>query len=168
MALELEFKAQSASAIDQQARAFHRATRTVSAVGSAILRYGLVLFLVGWGLYKFTPTEAEAIQPLMAHSPFLGWLTAMASPQVASDLIGVIEIALGGLLAVRRWWPGLSAIGSLGAAVEFLITLSFLFSTPGLPSDVMGFLLKDLILFGAALWTAGEALRAADASQRQS
>jgi len=42
-------------------------------------------------------------------------------------------------------------------------TLSFLFTTPGLDaqSSDAGFLLKDLTLLGAALWTAGEAFMAA-------
>jgi uncharacterized membrane protein YkgB len=54
----------------------------------------------------------------------------------------------------------------------FLSTLSLLFSTPGLwhfaewhplPATTAdgGFLMKDVFLLGAALWTAGEALRAA-------
>jgi uncharacterized membrane protein YkgB len=84
--------------------------------------------------------------------------------QGTSNLIGVVEITLGVLLAVRRWWPRLSAIGSLGASVQFLITLSFLFTTPGLSPDTQGFLMKDLMLFGAALWTAGDALRAVETS----
>jgi reactive chlorine resistance protein C len=156
-------------ALEQPARPIHLTVRTAEAISTtisaAILRYGLVLFLVGWGLYKFTDTEANAIQPLLAHSPFLGWLAALAGTQGASDIIGVIEIALGVLLAVRRWRPRVSAIGSLGASAEFLITLSFVISTPGLPSDALGFLLKDLILLGAALWTASDALRAANARQ---
>jgi reactive chlorine resistance protein C len=44
--------------------------------------------------------------------------------------------------------------------VAFLITLSFLFTTPGLSPEWQGFLTKDLVLVGAALWTAGDALRA--------
>ena len=43
----------------------------------------------------------------------------------------------------------------------FLTTLSFLATTPNV-GESAPFLLKDLTLFGAALWTAGEALQAAD------
>ena len=53
----------------------------------------------------------------------------------------------------------------------FLITLSFLLTTPGVWQPSLGFpalspspgqfLAKDLVLLGAAIWTAGEALRAA-------
>ena len=52
----------------------------------------------------------------------------------------------------------------------FLMTLSFLFSTPGWESSLGGFpslsggvgqfLLKDLVLLGAAIWSLGEALTA--------
>ena len=46
-----------------------------------------------------------------------------------------------------------------------LNTLSFLFTTPGLDpqSSDAGFLLKDLTLLGAALWSAAEANAAARA-----
>jgi uncharacterized membrane protein YkgB len=139
---------------------FAIAARTFQLLGGVVLRYGLVFFLVGIGLLKFTEAEALTIQPWVAHSPFMSWLYALTSVQGASNLIGVVEVTLGVLLAVRRWWPRLSAIGSLGASVQFLITLSFLFTTPGLTPDTQGFLMKDLMLFGAALWTAGDALRA--------
>jgi uncharacterized membrane protein YkgB len=140
------------------------AARTFERLGGGILRYGLVLLLVGIGLFKFTEVEALTIQPLVAHSPFLGWLYGVTTVQTASTLVGIVEITLGVLLAVSRWWPRLSAIGSLGASLTFLITLSFLFTTPGLSPDTQGFLMKDFMLLGAALWTAGDSLRAAQAS----
>ena len=46
-----------------------------------ILRYSLVLFLVLFGLAKFTEAEALTIQPWVANSPFLGWLYAITSVQ---------------------------------------------------------------------------------------
>ena len=141
---------------------FALGARPFEVLGAGVLRYGLVLFLVGIGLLKFTAAEATTIQPWVAHSPFLGWLYAVTSVQGASNLIGVIEVTLGGLLAVHRWWPRLSALGSLGAAGQFVVTMSFLFTTPGLSPDTQGFLIKDVMLFGAALWTAGDALRAAE------
>ena len=55
-------------------------------------------------------------------------------------------------------------LGSLLAAGTFLVTLSFLMTTPGVlePTNPFGgFLLKDLMLLGAALYTAAEALEAA-------
>ncbi len=64
--------------------------RPFELVGGVILRYGLVLFLVLFGLAKFTEAEALTIQPWVAHSPFLGWLYSVTSVQGASNLIGVI------------------------------------------------------------------------------
>src|SRR6188472_1846694 len=115
-------------AIDIGARVFER-------VGGGVLRYGLVLLLVGIGALKFTEAEALAIQSWVAHSPFLGWLYAITSVQGASNLIGAVEITIGILLAVHRWFPRLSAIGSVGASITFCITLSFLFTTPDLSPD---------------------------------
>ena len=135
----------------------------LSTAGTIVLRYSLVLFFVGFGLYKFTPQEAVGIQPLMANSLLLSWLYHLLSVGQASGLIGVIEIATGLLIAMRSFRPTLSAVGSLAAAFALLNTLSFLFTTPGLDpqSADAGFLLKDLTLLGAALWTAGEAFAAA-------
>jgi len=62
----------------------------------------------------------------------------------------------------------LSALGSVAAIAMFLTTLSFLVTTPGMwvrvegvivPSGSGGFIIKDLLLLGAAAWSAGEALR---------
>src|SRR6266508_4025241 len=46
-------------------------------VGTHVLRYGLGLLLLMWGAAKFTAFEADAIKPLVEHSPLLGWLYSM-------------------------------------------------------------------------------------------
>lgn len=142
---------------------FARYEATLLKAGQIILRYSLVFFFVALGVYKFTPQEAAAIKPLMEHSLLLFWLNPLLGDQGASALIGVFEIAFGSMIASRRFAPRISALGSLGAAFALVNTLSFLFTTPGLDpaSADAGFLLKDLTLLGAALWTAGEALSAA-------
>ena len=136
--------------------------RPFELVSGAILRYSLVLFLILFGLAKFTEGEALTIQPWVANSPFLGWLYAVTTVQGGSNVLGVIELVVGVLLAVRPWWPRASVIGSLGATIAFAITLSFLFTTPDLSPGWSGFLMKDLVLLGAALWTAGDSLRAVE------
>ncbi len=140
-------------------------------IGAAVIRYGLVIILLWVGALKFTAYEAEGIQPLVAHSPFMSWAYSVMSVQSFAILIGLVEITLGILIALRAFAPKLSAIGSIGAIFMFLITLSFALTTPGVwqpnygfpfPSPMPGqFLAKDLLLLGAAIWTAGEALRAA-------
>jgi len=136
---------------------------------AVVLRYGLVLLVLWFGLFKFTPTEAQAIQPLVANSPLLSWLYALTDVRGASRLIGIAEIMIALLIAARPISARASALGSLGATVMFLTTLSFLATTPGswgrvdgflVPTGAGGFLIKDLLLLGAALWTAYEALAA--------
>ena len=148
---------------------FSNATRLES-LGAAIIRYGLAAVLLWVGLLKFTAYEAEGIKPLVENSPILSWAYSVTSVQGFSNLLGVIEILLGILIASRRISPKASAIGSIGAMIMFLITLSFILSTPAAWQDGYGFpclsstgqsLAKDLLFFGAATWTAGEALIAA-------
>jgi len=137
---------------------------TIEAVGTGILRYGVVFLLLVIGALKFAEFEAKAIQPLVANSPFMGWLYSILSVQGVSNLIGCTEIATAILIALRRFSPMASAIGSAIAVGIFSATLSFLFTTPGGLSPqgpAFGFLVKDIVLLGAAVYTAGEALRAA-------
>jgi len=86
---------------------------TIARLGSGVMRWSLVLFFVGFGLYKFTPAEAADVAPLMAHSPVLFWVGPLLGQQGGSNLIGVIEIALGTMIAFRHVRPLLSAYGSL-------------------------------------------------------
>ncbi len=139
-------------------------------LGAGIIRYGLVIVLLWVGFLKFTPYEAEGIKPLVMNSPFLSWAYTVTSVQGFSKLLGVIEIILGILIACRSFSAKISAIGSIGSIIMFLITLSFILSTPGVWQPGFGFpylspmpgqfLAKDLLLLGAATWTAGEALAA--------
>ncbi len=149
----------------------HGAGRTLEDIGAKVIRYGLVVILLAVGALKFTAYEAEGIQGLVANSPLMSWGYSVFSVRSFAALIGVIEITLGILIATRPFAPKVSAIGSIGAIIMFLLTLTFLLTTPGVwqpgygfpfPSPMPGqFLAKDLLLLGAAIWTAGEALRAA-------
>ncbi|MBA2646164.1 MAG: DUF417 family protein [Pyrinomonadaceae bacterium] len=144
---------------------------TMESIGAKIISYGLVIILLWVGALKFTAYEAEGIQGLVSNSPFMSWMLSVMSLRTAAALIGVIEITLGVLIATRPFAPFISAIGSIGAIIMFLTTLTFVFTTPGVwqpgygfpfPSPMPGqFLAKDLLFLGAAVWTAGEALRAA-------
>jgi uncharacterized membrane protein YkgB len=134
-----------------------------------VMRYGLVIIILWFGLFKFTPTEAQAIQPLVSKSPLLSWLYAVTDVGGVSRIIGCAEIVIAFLMALRPFSWRASAAGSMGATLMFLTTLSFLVTTPGswgrvdgflVPVAAGGFLIKDVLLLGAALWTAGEALSA--------
>lgn len=132
-------------------------------IGIGILRYGLLGLLLLWGSFKFFAFEANAVQPLVENSPFLFWLLPMFGLRVTSDIIGVLEVSTGLLIATRHWSPRLSAYGSLTATVIFAVTLSFLVTTPGalgISSPLNGFLLKDIMFLGGSLVTAADAFSA--------
>ena len=138
--------------------------------GTPFLRYGLALIFFWFGFLKFTAFEAEGIAPLVMHSPLLSWAFDAFGKQGISNIIGVIELAVGVLIVTRARSARLSGIGSLGAAITFLITLTFLLSTPGVWQEGYGFpflsgkvgqfLIKDVVLLAASIWTAGEAFAA--------
>jgi uncharacterized membrane protein YkgB len=128
--------------------------------GQAVARYSVVLFFLLFGLAKFTAPEAAAIHPLLIHSPFLSWLPGLFDQQLASDVIGVVEIGLALMMASRPFAPRISAIGSYGVAASLVVTLSFLVTTPHLDPALSAFIVKDLTLLGVALWSAGESLQA--------
>jgi len=139
-----------------------RAARLDSIAGG-VLRYGIVALLLLWGAMKFTALEAEGVRPLVENSPLLSWVYALFGVRGGSDLIGVVEMSAAVLICARRWKPALAAVGSLLAVSTFLVTLSFLFTTPGIwdtSNPFGGFIMKDIILLGAALWSLAEALRA--------
>jgi reactive chlorine resistance protein C len=136
------------------------------AIGSLVLRYGLVL-VIGWiGLMKFTAYEANGIQPLVAHSPFLSWMYGFLTVEQFSKGLGTVEVIIAVLIGLRHWSAKASALGSGLAVIMFLTTLSFLFSTlgwepslggfPALSGSVGQFLVKDVVLLGASIWTLGE------------
>ena len=140
-------------------------------IGMHVARYGLVIVLLWIGGMKFTAYEAEGIKPLVANSPLMSWVYRVMSVGGFSSLLGVVEIAIGVLIALRPVWPLGSAVGSGLAAGMFLTTLSFLVTTPGWEPSLGGFpalsampgqfVLKDVVLLGVALFSAGEALEAA-------
>ena len=138
-------------------------------LGTFLIRYGLVLVL-GWiGAMKFTAYEAEGIKTLVDTSPFMSWMYRVFSLQATSNVIGVAELIAAVLIAIRPLSAKLSAVGSVLAVFTFLTTLTFLFSLPGWEKSLGGFpalsgsggfLLKDVVLLGAALFTLGDSLAA--------
>jgi uncharacterized membrane protein YkgB len=141
----------------------------LQALGIFMTRYGLVVVFAWIGAMKFTAYEATAIQPLVANSPLMSWLYNIFSVQAFSNWLGVLEIAIAVMIAARPVSAKISAAGSALAAILFLGTLSFILSTPPVWEASLGgfpalsvapgqFLLKDLALLGASIWTLGEAL----------
>ena len=97
-------------------------------------------------------------------------LTLSDDFKVPDTLLGTVEIAVAAMIALRPVSPRIAAVGSGMAVMMFLTTLSFLLSTPGWEASLGGFpalsvvpgqfLLKDVALLGAAVWSLGEALTA--------
>ena len=144
---------------------------TIDTIGSMLGRYGLVV-VIGWiGALKFFNFEAHQIQPLVANSPFMGWLYNIFPVYTFSALLGVLELAAAVLIAIKPIAPRLSALGSALAVLLFVSTVSFLFSTSGVSEPAGGgfpalsltgeFLLKDIPLLGLSFWTLADSLRAA-------
>jgi uncharacterized membrane protein YkgB len=120
---------------------------------------GQLLVLVWIGLLKFTSYEAQGVEGLMRNSPLFSWLYAVSSVQGASHVIGVIELATAALIGLWVLRRGMATAGLLLAIGTYLLTSSFLFSTPGWAPGhgfpfVAGtgqFLLKDLGLLAGAV-----------------
>jgi uncharacterized membrane protein YkgB len=119
---------------------------------------------------KITNYEAQGISPLVAHSPFLSWAYTVVSVQTFSVLLGCAELVTAILLALKPWAPKLSVVGGALATLFFLGTLSFMVTTPGIGEATAGgfpvlsatgeFLMKDIGLFGLALWLLSDSLEA--------
>lgn len=137
-------------------------------MGQLVVRYGLVLVLLWIGAMKFTAYEAEGIKPLVATSPLMRWLYNSLSVQAVSNVFGITEIVTGVLIALRPLSARAAALGSILAIAIFLTTLTFLFTLPGWEKSLGGFpalsgsggfLLKDLVLLGASVWSLGDSLK---------
>ncbi len=150
--------------------------RTLGRVGEIVLRYGLVLVIFWIGCLKFTAYEAQGAHVHASNSPLLSWAYHLLDIRNFARVLGIVELAIALLIASRPLSPKASATGSFGAIAMFLTTLSVLLSTPGVWQAGYGFpflsgapgqfLLKDFVLLGAAIWTAGEALLAVPTKDR--
>ena len=154
--------------IREQIQAGVRPESPVARGGAGLARYGLVVVIAWIGMLKFTEYEANGIAPFVSNSPFMSWLYDIFSITTFSSLLGVVEIAIAVLLAVKPWFPRLSAIGSLMAIGMFATTLTFVLSTPGafeasaggfpVLSSTGQFLIKDVALLGISARTLVDAL----------
>jgi uncharacterized membrane protein YkgB len=144
----------------------------LASVGFSITRCGLATCFLWVGALKFKDYEVENAEPLVTASPLTSRPREQLGAQKLARLIGVTQIMLGSLIAVKPLAPRASALGSFGAAGMMIGTLSFLATTPeawqegrGVPQlSMLGeALLKDGVLLGASLLTAADSLRAARA-----
>ncbi|SIQ61054.1 Uncharacterized membrane protein YkgB [Chryseobacterium sp. RU37D] len=131
-------------------------------LGYYISLFGAALILLWIGIFKFTPTEAQAIKPLVENHFLTCFVYDFASVQTVSNAIGAIEIIIALLLVFSVKFASLKRFAGIGMVITFLITLSYLFTTPGVWKIVDGvpvtdfFILKDLMLLGFGLMILNE------------
>lgn len=136
---------------------------TTPSAGALLVTYSLALIFVWFGCLKFTQYEAAGIAPLVMNSPLVTWWHGLFGIAGTSHMLGVYEILTGLLLAARPFSARLASIGGAMATICFLVTISFLFSTPGTVqpgfdnplalSPFPGqFLLKDVVLLAVSIW----------------
>lgn len=134
-----------------------------SSGGALLVNYALALIFLWFGALKFTMYEAAGIAPLVMNSPLVAWWHGMFGIAGTARMLGVYEILTGILIALRVFNPRLAAIGGAMSTICYLITVSFLFSTPGVVQPGFDnplalsafpgqFLLKDLVLLAVSLW----------------
>ena len=129
----------------------------ISSAGYYISLFGSFLILLWVGIFKFTPTEAQAIKPLIENHPMTSWMYDVIRVQTVSNIIGVIEIIVALLLLLTLKFEKLKKYAGVSMCVIFLMTLSYLFTTPNIWSIIDGvphtdfFILKDLMYLGFAV-----------------
>ena len=142
--------------------------RAISGWGTFAIYVALAIIYFWFGAMKFTAYEAQGIQGLVEHSPLLSWMYRVFDVRGFGYFLGVLELSVGLLIALRWLWPAASALGGLLSMGLFLTTVSFMFTTPGvfvpslgfpaISADVGQFLLKDVGLFAGSALVLGESL----------
>ena len=116
-----------------------------------VANYIPVFIVLAWiGGMKFTELEAKGIEDLVANSPLMFWLYLLFDVQTTSDLIGVYDIIALLILGLGLKYSALLVPGIIMSGAVFVVTQTFLFTTPGAFSAdtiITGtgqFLIKDL------------------------
>lgn len=144
---------------------------SIRAIGVVLLYLSLAIIFLWIGSMKFTAYEAQGVAPFISNNPLLSWLHALFGIQGASQFLGVVELATGALLLARWFSPRLSVIGAALSVLTYALTLSCLFTTPGvwaqaaggfpaLSAEIGQFLAKDMGLFAISVFILGDSLAA--------
>lgn len=168
--------------------------------GPTFLRVALIVVLLWIGALKFAPYEADSIVPLVANSPAMRFMYHSPAPEyrhymnregenvpehrawqeqngtyLVSDILGIVIISIGLLIALRPLFPEVAVVGSLLLILMSFTTLSFLITTPevwvpNLGTATHGFpylagggrlIIKDVIMLAAAVVTLADSAKAA-------
>ncbi len=130
-----------------------------------LLRFLLIAIFFVFDAQKFTLVDFTGIAPLVSNNPLTSLLNVFGR-QGASRVIGSLELTFGLLLALGSWRPSLRLV-IVGACAAYLMTLSFLLTTPDVlapnaapisSGDVGLSLLKDIVLLAASIVPLGQSL----------
>lgn len=143
----------------------------------APLRWTLIIAFLWFGGMKFTAYEAEGIAPFIANSPFMSWLHALFGVQGASYVIGALELSTAAALIIGAFNGIFSTLGAAMSSVTYVITLTFLLTTPGVAEPTAGgfpaisapigqFLLKDIVLLAASVSLLSASISGANGARR--
>jgi uncharacterized membrane protein YkgB len=138
----------------------------------ALLRWTMAFIFIWFGIQKFTPYAADAIAPLISHSPFMSWL-GVFGVRGEAKVVGTIELVTAATLIIGAVVPFASALGAALASMTFVLTTSFVFSTPGItllsPTGfpIISTLLEQFLIKDVALLAACLTLLLASLSSRQ-
>lgn len=134
-------------------------------IGYYVSLFGTCIVLFWIGVFKFTPTEARLIEPLVANHPLMSWGYKFLTPQFISNFIGMIEIIISLLLIIGIFNKKAKFFASIGTIITFIMTISFLFTTPDVwkVKDAVPitdfFILKDIVFLGFGLMMMGISFR---------
>lgn len=127
--------------------------------GISVLRWSMVFIFAFFGTAKFAAYEAQALERIVTVHPLFSWMPPLFGLQGTSNIIGVVELATGAMIAVGAWSRRAGLVGGAMGVFTFLTTLSFSIGAPlwqeGFGFPFMGsfaqFLFKDAVLLAACL-----------------
>lgn len=127
--------------------------------GIAAFRWSMVFIFAFFGTAKFAAYEAQALEPIVTTHPLFIWMPPLFGLRGTSNVIGVVELATGLLIAAGAWSHRAGLIGGAMGVATFLTTLSFAIGAPlwqeGYGFPFMGsfaqFLFKDAVLLAACI-----------------
>lgn len=125
-----------------------------------ILSVALAVIFIWFGGIKYTAGGASGVDGLVNNSPILSWVNDSFSIKTFGALLGTLEIVTGIVLLLGIKYLKFRAIGGFAAIITFVVTLSFLLTTPGvvpegasfpvLSGNPGEFLLKDIVLLAVS------------------
>jgi len=131
------------------------------ALGINLTRLTLGGFFLWMGFLKFFTYESDAVSGLMMTNPLTSWVVNIFGNSLSTGIIGIVEILAAVLIFIGYKNSKLGAMGAGIAALTLIVTSTFLifgpviqegFKFPFLSPMPGQFILKDLPLFGAAVW----------------